>query len=87
MTKRGGQHIDLTPTGLQLLQLLMRASPGVVTRQAVEHAIWGDNPPDSDAALRGHILALRRSLEIEGSEPLLHTVHGIGYRIATNDRA
>ena len=87
VARRAGKRLELTPTGLRLLELLMRASPGVVTRQAVERAIWGDDPPDSDAALRGHILALRRAVDTPDREPLLHTVHGIGYRLAPNSGA
>lgn len=82
VAKRGGNPLELTPTGIKLLELLLRASPGVVTRQQVENAIWGDNPPDSDAALRGHILALRRAIQKGDGDELLHTVHGVGYRIA-----
>lgn len=82
VAKRGGNALELTPTGIKLLELLLRASPGVVTRQQVETAIWGDNPPDSDAALRGHILALRRAIQQGDGDELLHTVHGVGYRIA-----
>ena len=85
IVRRGGQRVDLTPAGLKLLEKLMRASPGVLSRQDAERAIWGEDPPDSDAALRGHIHALRQALD-QGFEPrLLHTVHGVGYRLAPDD--
>jgi DNA-binding response OmpR family regulator len=82
IVRRRGRRIDLTPAGLRLLERLMRASPGVLSRRDAERAIWGEEPPDSDAALRGHIHALRQALD-QGFEPkLLHTVHGVGYRLA-----
>ncbi len=85
IVRRGRQRVNLTPAGLRLLEKLMRVSPGVLSRQDAERAIWGEDPPDSDAALRGHIHALRHALD-HGFEPtLLHTVHGVGYRLAPDD--
>lgn len=81
---RDGQAINLTPTGLQILELLMRQPRRVVTRQAFERELWGDAPPDSDA-LRSHIHALRRAIDRPFEHHLLQTVHGIGYRLADPD--
>jgi DNA-binding response OmpR family regulator len=83
IVRRGNRRLELTPTGLKLLELLMRASPAVVSRAEVEHALWGDHPPDSDAALRGHIHALRAAIDGPETHKLLHTLHGVGYRLST----
>ncbi len=40
----------------------MQASPAAVTRERLEHALWGDDPPDGDM-LRSHIYELRRSVD------------------------
>lgn len=85
IVRRAGRRIELTPTGLRLLEQLMRASPGVVTRPQIERTVWGADPPQSDAALRGHIHALRAAIERSGEPRLLHTVHGIGYRLVLED--
>ena len=37
---RGGIEIALTPIGLKILALLMRASPRVVSRREVESEVW-----------------------------------------------
>jgi DNA-binding response OmpR family regulator len=79
---RGNRAITLAPTGMRILEQLMRASPGVVTREQIERTVWGDDPPGTDAALRGHILIIRNAVDAEGEAKLLHTVHGIGYRLA-----
>lgn len=85
IVRRGGQRVNLTPAGLKLLERLMRVSPGVLSRQDAERVIWGEDTPDSDSALRGHIHALRQALD-QGFEPkLLHTVHGVGYRLTQDD--
>lgn len=82
--RRGERRLELTRAGLKLLEALMRAAPGIVSREAAERAIWGDHPPDSDASLRGHIHALRRAIDENEASKLLHTVHGIGHRLSAD---
>jgi DNA-binding response OmpR family regulator len=82
--RRGGAPIELAPTALKLLILLMRASPRVLSRPEVERGLWGDVPPDSDA-LRAHIHILRTAIDRKFPVKLLHTLHGMGYRIAVLD--
>lgn len=79
---RNGRKLELTPTGYKLLDKLMRVSPAVVARQDIERLLWGDNPPDNDATLRAHIHALRNAIDHDGQPKLLHTIHGVGYRLA-----
>ncbi|MES1949128.1 putative two-component response regulator [Salinisphaera sp. C84B14] len=85
IVRRGGRRLTLTPTGMRMLELLMRASPAVVRTATVERAIWGDDPPDSEAALRGHIHQLRGIIDKPFPIKLLKTVHGIGYRLADDE--
>jgi DNA-binding response OmpR family regulator len=80
--RRADRVISLAPTGMRILEQLMRASPGVVTREQIERTVWGNDPPESDAALRGHIFSIRNAIDSEGQRKLLHTVHGTGYRLA-----
>jgi DNA-binding response OmpR family regulator len=83
---RGQRAIQLPPIPLRLLETLMRHSPRVLSRSELEHAIWGDTPPDSDA-LRAHMHLLRRAIDAPGERPLLHTVRGLGYQLAEEDAA
>jgi DNA-binding response OmpR family regulator len=78
---RAGKQITLNPTALKILQCLMESSPNVVTRQELETAVWGEELPDSDS-LRVHIHGLRALLDKPFDKPLIHTRHGIGYRLA-----
>lgn len=78
--KRQDKSITLTPTGLKILELLMRKSPHVVSRREIEHLLWGDEPPDSDA-IRSHMHTLRAAIDHPFDKPLIHTVHGIGFRL------
>ncbi|WP_217477722.1 response regulator transcription factor [Stutzerimonas stutzeri] len=83
---RAGQPLRLNPIGHKLLAILMQKSPAVVRREQLEEALWGDDIPDSDS-LRSHIHQLRQVLDKPFDKPLLHTVHGVGFRLAELDHA
>lgn len=84
IARRGDRRLDLTPSTLRLLMRLMASSPRVVTRAEVEQLLWGDTPPDSDAALRTLIHTLRAAVDAGETVPLVHTVRGVGYRLAVD---
>ncbi|MDR1164186.1 MAG: response regulator transcription factor [Candidatus Accumulibacter sp.] len=77
---RAGKALKLNPIGLKLLEALMRESPAVVRRERLEEALWGEDIPDSDS-LRSHIHQLRLTIDRPFPDPLLHTVHGVGFRL------
>ncbi|KAF1016029.1 MAG: Transcriptional activator protein CzcR [Stenotrophomonas maltophilia] len=78
--RRDNQVLHLYPACRKLLELLMRASPGAVTRQQLEFALWGDEPPDGDL-LRSHVYELRRSVDGPFEDKLIHTLPRVGYRL------
>jgi len=82
--KRAGKTIELNRTCLKILTILIKAYPNVVSRKELEHVLWGDVLPGSDA-LRSHIYALRNAIDKPFKTPLLETVHGIGYRLVEPD--
>ncbi len=82
--RRGSRAITLPPIPLKLLEALMRASPRVIKREDLERAVWGDAPPDSDA-LRSHMHTVRSAVDGPDEPPLIHTLRGVGYRIAPPD--
>ncbi|MGD8764364.1 MAG: response regulator transcription factor [Desulfobacteraceae bacterium] len=84
LVQRAGRPIELNRACLKILTILMQASPNVVSRKDIEHALWRDMPPGSDA-LRSHIYALRRAIDKPFNYPLIHTVHGIGYKLIEPD--
>ena len=78
--RRAGQEIQLSAIQTQILTHLLQRSPEVVTRQALEHALWQGSPPDSDA-LRSHIYKIRQLIDKPFGFPLIHTVQGRGFRM------
>jgi DNA-binding response OmpR family regulator len=82
--QRGSKTLTLTPIALKILTVLMRASPRVVSRRELEREVWGDILPDSDT-LRSHLYTLRKVIDKPFPKPLLHTLHGAGYKLTNPD--
>jgi len=77
---RQGQSLHLTPTGYKILRILMRQSPNIVSREELEHELWGEMIPDSDT-LRSHIYQLRKIVDKPFSQPIIQTLQGVGLRL------
>ena len=76
----GGAPVALTHIGFRILSTLCTAYPQAVSRSALTHELWGGDPPDSDA-LKSHIYALRRQLELAGAPDMIVTIPQLGYRL------
>lgn len=82
--RRAGQLIELPPIPYKILEVLMAHSPDVVTREDLEHAVWGDARPDSDS-LRAHLHLLRNLIDKPFERKLLRTMRGFGYQLVSPD--
>lgn len=81
---RADKDLNMTPIGLKILTVLMRASPAVVSRRELERQVWGDILPDSDT-LRSHLYNLRKVIDKPFHKQLLQTIQGSGYKIVDED--
>ena len=77
---RADINLHLSPTGWRILELLLRESPNVVSRQRLEIAVWGEEIPDSDS-LKVHLHHLRKTIDGGFETSLLHTIPGVGIAI------
>lgn len=84
--EREGERVPLSPTSLRILKILMRESPRLVSREQLENELWGDMLPDSDT-LRSHMYNLRKGIDRPYATKLLHTVQGMGFKLAHPDDA
>ena len=77
---RAGKSISLTPREYALLELLLRNSGRVVSRDAIMESVWGF---DSDVTINSVEVFMRLlRLKIDTHEPkLIHTIRGFGYVI------
>jgi len=81
--RRADRVLRIATIGRRILEVLMRNTHRVVSRKELEKAVWGEDPPQSDA-LRIHIHALREAIDKPFTRPLIVTVRGSGYRITTD---
>ncbi|MEG1681538.1 MAG: response regulator transcription factor, partial [Stenotrophomonas sp.] len=84
--QRHGQHIELHQTSFDILLALAEAWPRTLTRSDLVQRLWGDTPPDSDP-LRTHLYLLRQMLDKPFATPMLKTVHGVGFRLDSDESA
>lgn len=75
-----GKSVETTKIGFNLFKALVMHYPNILTRSKLEKLLWFDSPPDSDS-LRSHIFLLRKSIAAVYDQPLIKTVHGIGFTL------
>jgi DNA-binding response OmpR family regulator len=79
---RASQPIKLKPKAFRILTYLMQHAGRVISRQELIDHIWSADPPEGDP-LRVHIHSLRQEIDKPFDKELIHTVHGVGYRIGS----
>lgn len=77
---RGGRSVNLTRTEFAVLEMLMRSSGCVVSRDTLLERVWGSEDVESNT-LDAFIRLLRTKIEAPGETKLIHTVRGIGYSL------
>jgi len=74
-----GRPLDLTPKEALLLEQLLRARGGQLSKASLLHGIGDGRREVGDDALRAHMRNLRLKLSAAGTAPtLIETVYGIG---------
>jgi two-component system, OmpR family, KDP operon response regulator KdpE len=80
--RREGDDVHLTPIEFKLLRVLAQNRGRLLTHDALLRQVWGAAYTDARQTLRAHIANLRRKIEPDDGERLIHTDHGVGYRLA-----
>ncbi len=76
---RGDRVLDLTKTEFDLLQILLEQSGVVLSRDYLYEHIWGFDFETNSKSLDVYIGYLRRKIELDGEDKILHTIRGVGY--------
>ena len=84
LVTRGTRSISLSKTEYGLLELLMRRSGGVVTREVILDSVWGFDQEVENNTIHAFVRLLRHKIDLPDEPKLIHTVRGIGYRLAVN---
>lgn len=83
--ERGGRPVALQPREFRLLAYLMSHPGQVLTRTMLLEAVWDYQFDPQTNVIDVQISRLRGKLDAGGAPPLIHTVRGVGYRIAAAD--
>lgn len=80
---RAGEEIPLTPREVDILEYLLRYQGQIVTREMLERDVWKQTHrfTSLDNVIDVQIMRLRRKVDGEGAEKLIHTLRGLGYRL------
>ena len=80
---RNGSPIELTAREYDLLEYLFRNQGAVVSREMLAHDVWKEprRATPIDNVIDVQMARLRKKVDVEGQERLIHTVRGIGFRL------
>ena len=81
----GGRAVTLTPTEFRLLEALARHPGRVFTRDELVARAFGPDFEGLDRTVDVHITNLRKKLEPGRDPRFVVTVHGVGYRLASDN--
>lgn len=77
---RNGVRIDLTNKEFNLLHLFMLNPGQVLTRSLIASRVWDMNFDSDTNVVDVAVRRLRQKIDEPFGAPLIHTVHGVGYR-------
>ncbi len=80
--RRGNRTIELSPLEFRLLRCLMRHAGQVLSRDMILSQVWSFDYAGGSNVVDVYIRYLRHKIETPGEPKLLHTVRGVGYKLA-----
>jgi two-component system copper resistance phosphate regulon response regulator CusR len=80
---RAGKEIALTPREVDVLEYMLRYQGQIVTREMLEREVWKQSHrfTSLDNVIDVQVMRLRKKVDGEGAEKLIHTLRGLGYRL------
>jgi two-component system, OmpR family, copper resistance phosphate regulon response regulator CusR len=85
--KRSNKVIKLTPTEYKILELLLNNKDKVFDRLDIAEKIWGISFNSGTNVIDVHINSLRKKIDKEYSQKLIHTKIGFGYLLSEEQQA
>jgi DNA-binding response OmpR family regulator len=87
VVSRNGREIELTPKEFALLEYLMLNPGRNVSRSSIIRHVWKLSSDTLTNVVDVYINYLRRKIDADATERLIHTVRGAGYRFGTRSTA
>jgi len=81
--RRGGKEIPLTGKEYALLEFLARNADRVVTREEISEHVWDEGFDVFSNSIEVYVNRLRRKIDADATQPLLHTRRGAGYMLSS----
>ena len=78
---RGGEELTLLPKEFSILEYLLRNKEKVLSREQIENRIWNYEYSGSSNNVDGYMSRLRRKIDGDRAQKLIHTVKGAGWVI------
>jgi two-component system, OmpR family, response regulator MprA len=78
---RGSRSINLTAREFELLEFLMRHAGQVVSKEILFEEVWGYNFDVESDAIKVYVSYVRKKLNANGEQDLIHAIRGVGYVI------
>jgi DNA-binding response OmpR family regulator len=78
---RSGRLLDLTTREFELVEYFLRHEGHVVSREMLAHDVWKEprRATPIDNVIDVQMARLRRKIDLEGHQRLIHTVRGVGF--------
>jgi two-component system copper resistance phosphate regulon response regulator CusR len=80
---RSGERIPLTTKEYTMLEDLARHAGRIIGRAELCEHVWDENHDPFSNAIEVYINRLRKKVDRDGAESLIHTHRGSGYRLGT----
>jgi len=86
---RGGQQLELTAREFELLEYLFANHGRVVSREMLARDIWKETARQTplDNVIDAQIVRLRRKVDGQFEQKLVHTVRGVGFVLREQDES
>jgi DNA-binding response OmpR family regulator len=81
---RGEQEVKLVPKEFCLLEILMKNAGKLIKSESLITGVWGINSDVTPETIRSYVRLLRQKIDKPGSDSMIETVHGIGYRLVSD---
>ncbi len=81
---RAERVVHLTETEYRMLAYLMQNAGLIVTHRQLEECVWNSSDVSCTGLERVYICSLRRKIDTDGEQKLIHTIHGLGYMITAD---
>ena len=82
LVARDQKAISLTPKEFSILELFLRHKNEVVSRTMILEHIWDYNFDGLSNVVDVFVASLRKKIDRNHTPKLIHTVHGVGYKIS-----